>query len=174
MTVSTIYLLAIDPGASGSASIFCVTNSIELVTCLAFGLKANKQDWEQKLKDVCFIYNPDVIVMEQVHAMPGDTRRNAFAFGGNKRAVLVALKFAGRKVDRYFDPQSWQRRCGLPHNHHIQGKEARRVQGRKDQKALALRLFPALEKVKGDVFASVLIGYAAALDLLGVPLGSLR
>lgn len=166
MTASTTYLLAIDPGSTGSASILRVTDSIELVACMAFGLKANKETWEQKLRDWCFLYAPDYIVVEHVHAMPWDGKKAAATFGGNKRAVLVALKFAKRKPDKLYDPQAWQRRIGCPHNYHIVGKAARREQGRKDQKAIALRLYPQLETVKGDVYASVLIGYATALDLI--------
>lgn len=156
------YLLAIDPGATGSASLFC---DMELRAVLAFGLKRNKTDWEERLKDWCFLYQPDIIVMEDVHAFGRDTKSNAFAFGGNKRAVLVALKFAGRKVDKTYDPKKWQRLCGLPHNYHIRDTKKRRTENRACQKALAIQLYPSLLAVQGDVFASVLIGWAAVQDM---------
>lgn len=172
MTASTIYLLSIDPGKTGSASILKTENgAIHLERVLAFGLKRNAGNWEEQLRDLCFVWQPDHIVMERVHAFASDTRRKAFAFGGNRRAVIVALKFARRTVDIELDPQAWQRRLGLPHNRHLVGKDARRKQGRKDQEARAIQLYPVLATTEGDIFASVLIGYAAALDLLGIQRG---
>jgi hypothetical protein len=155
------WTLAIDPGATGSAALFCGT---ALYAVLAFGLKANKNSWEGKLADWCYLHKPDVIVMEDVHAFGSDARNRAFAFGGNKQKVLSALKFAGRKVDKFYDPKKWQRLCGLPHNHHIRDKAERRKENRACQKALAIRLYPSLLAVPGDVFASVCIGWAALQD----------
>lgn len=166
-----MYLIAIDPGKTGSYAVFKIEDGkIVLLFVVAFGLKRNK-DWEIKLRDHCFIYNPEYLVMEGVHAMPGDTRRNAFAFGGNRRAVESALKFAGRKLTKTVDPKAWQRRCGLPRLSHMPDKAERRKINRANQEAMAIRLFPYLADIQGDVFASVLIGYASCLDLLGVARG---
>ena len=155
------WILAIDPGATGSASLFCGKT---LYAALSFGLKANKHTWQLTLADWCYLHKPDIIVMENVHAFGSDTRSNAFAFGGNKEKVLSALRFAGRKVDELYSPKEWQRICGLPHNYHIRDKAQRRRENRACQKAMALQLYPGLLAVKGDVFASVLIGWAAVLE----------
>lgn len=166
-------ILAIDPGTTGSAAVLeVIEGRIELVSVLAFGLKRNKHTWEEQLRNILWVYRPNRVVVENVHAMPGDGKKGAFTFGGNKRAIDVVLKLEGYRSIKVA-PQVWQRRVGCPHNYHILGKEARRTQGRKDQKEIALKLFPGLSGVQGDVFASVLIGYAEALDVMQVPRGGM-
>lgn len=171
--MATKCLISVDPGTNGSASVFEVSDKITLLAVMAFGLKANKDTWEEKLRDWCFIYKPDLIVMEGVHAWKRDGRKSAFTFGGNRRAVELAFKFAGRRVDKLPDPKAWQARCGLLlHMPFLSEKERRKI-NRANQEALAIRLFPVLEHTPGDIYASVLIGYAAALDILTIPAGQL-
>lgn len=96
-----------------------------------------------------------------------------FTFGEHYGAAKAVLLLSGLPV-KNVEPRVWQRRLGLPHRAEIRDVAKRRVVHRKDQKELALSKFPiALSQVKGDVFASVLIAYAAALDELEVPQGLL-
>ena len=164
-------ILAIDPGKTGSAALFTVWQTA-IKLSFVFDLAAYGDTWEKQLHALLVYNRPAEIVMEGVHAMPWDGKKSAFSFGGNKKAIETVLKLAGYKW-RTVDPKTWQLRLGLPKNRHLTERKKRREQGRKDQEALAIKLFPDLATAQGDIYASVLIGYAACLDKLGVPLGRL-
>ena len=171
-----ITILAIDPGKDGSAAKLLVTNEIVLDRVLSFKYDDN---WETDLFRWC-LDQPDVVVMENVHSMPGQGVTSMMTFGDARGSARTAVKIAGQNI-MTVEPQTWQRKLGLPHNYNIPDKDKRRAVGRNDQKARALKEFPHLAviairvsvgpkgrktNVMADVFGSVLIGLAEAIGYL--------
>ncbi len=173
------YIVAFDPGETGSFALLRVIDdavcypTVKLFNTIPVGVKRGKVvipnlKWKHELNMTARMFCPAVAVSERVHEFPGQS--GAFTFGTNYGSGLTALELAGCEIT-LVEPKTWQRRLGLPHHSDIPTKAKRRTAHRKSQKELALKLFPELAGVKGDIFASVLIGYAAALDLLNIPLG---
>ena len=157
-------MISIDPGGKGAGAVLKVEHDVKLERVCAFSITP---DWEATLQLWCYVFDPGVIAFERVS--------RGFAFGRANGSAMAALKLAGRKdIIRYIEPTKWRRRLGLPKNSHIAEDNKRYRQNKKDGKALALQLYPQLCEVKGDVFDAVLIGHAAVLDILKVPLGALQ
>lgn len=167
MSYSPLIILAIDPGSSekhqGAASILrlgAADRVLQLMKTIPFWFNT---DWDYKLFSACFAWAPDVIWFERVHSRPGQGVKSMFTFGEANASAKTAIRCAGFADKIVFvDPQRWQRTIGMPHNREIVDPRKRRAQRIKDDKARALKEFPQLEGVEGDVYASVLIGLAAA------------
>jgi len=160
-------IISVDPGVTGSFAVFEIIDKIDLVDFVSI---KHCPDWENVLHTRAKFCTAAYV--ESVHAFPGQGVSSMFTFGQCYGSILTALTLAECSIETV-QPQAWQRRCGLPHRAEIEGKSQRRQEIRRDQKALALKLFPQLASAKGDVYASVLIGYAVALDILHVPQGQL-
>lgn len=171
------FVLAVDPGLSepfGSYAVLHITDDPHIRLHYWKSLK-NNPNWKHDLYLMCKLCSPITTVVEDVHAFPLMGVVSAFTFGQAFEGAYCAMEVAGREP-RLYDPKAWQRRLGLPHHSDIPTKSKRRTAHRKSQKELAVKLFPeiaAKNAPKGDVYASILIAYATALDLLGIPLGEL-
>lgn len=158
----TKLIISVDPGKTGSASLF---RDGKLFDVLVFGIKPSKgpvrvtEGWNHTLHNMCRCLKP-AVHFEHVHNLPGQGGSTMWDFATSTERALSAVTLAECSV-QFWEPQAWQRKLGLPHNYHLETKEKRRAQGRKDQKAMALQLFPEFAQLKGDWYASALIGWAA-------------
>jgi len=108
-------IIGIDPGASGAIAIMADNEVISLgdmpvSTRKAGGQQVNAVELGSLLRGL--IKKPDLAVMEQVSAMPGQGVSSMFRFGesvGVVRGVLGALKIPLLSVT----PQVWKRYHGL-------------------------------------------------------------
>lgn len=149
------WLIAIDPGADGSAALF---NGLGLVKVISFKYTP---EWPAALFRMHAAYEPALAVMENVHSFSGQGVKSMFSFGFARGQAEAATTIAGIPL-QLVGPQEWMQSLGLPKRREILEAAKRRAARRKDQKEMALKLFPQLANQKGDIFASVLIGYAAA------------
>lgn len=166
LTPRSPWLLAIDPGEDGSAAFFKGTDLLRIVP---FKFTPN---WEAVLYQMCAVNMPEVCIIEHVHAFPGQGVTSVFNFGMAFGACQAPVKIAGIPIE-YVQPQAWTQTLGLPPRREFTDKAKRRAARRKDQEFLARHLYPAELKdwkatKHGDVFASLLIGYAAQVEHLPV------
>lgn len=176
-----IYILAGDPGNTGSYALLRIEAC--KVSLISWCSIKHEVTWKHHLYLAAVTFKPKTFV-EDVHSFPGQGVASSFTFGQALGSMVTALELTGTLIT-YIQPKGWQRRLGLPHHSEIRNTSKRRTAHRKSQKELALKLFPELaaqiEKFKKarkmrsnenvDVYASILIGYAAALDELKIPLG---
>lgn len=138
-------ILAIDPGIKGAAAWFYGNELQEIIS-----FQHNK-NWRADLFFQIRFKQPHQIFVENVHSFPGQGVKSMMTFGRQIEAVHTTIDLAGYSPT-LISPQLWQRQLGLL------GKD------KKVNKKLALKLFPQLEGIKGDVYDAVLIGYAAKLN----------
>ncbi|HEY9791460.1 MAG TPA: hypothetical protein V6D22_13735 [Candidatus Obscuribacterales bacterium] len=171
-------IFAIDPAESGSASQF---DDLELIKVLSF----TTPSYWRELYLWCWITHPELCAFERVGGWAGQGGKSQFNFGWHTGAPYVIVDVCGVPIE-LIESTWWQRRIGLPHHYEEPNRDKRRNLCKKDQKAFCLQRWPWLEefdKVKNpktgrmvegpDVWQSICIGYAKALDLAGVPLGQL-
>lgn len=143
-------ILGIDPGKDGGAAL--MDSQLWLIFTLSFKYT---EYWERRLYDWCRSYDPTMFV-EDVHAFPGQGVKSMFTFGhelGRIDAVHAITDV--QRID--VQPERWQMELGLPMHRNEPDPVKRRALRRKDQKAQALAWYPELAKVKGDIYAAVLI-----------------
>ncbi len=163
----TNIILGVDPGLSGALAWLAVdpSGAIELLNAADMPTAAAKQGKTMKqhilfpvLSDLIGnpLYNTNVAVIEEVHAMPGQGVTSMFRFG--YAAGAVAGVCAGHNIPTTFlRPKVWQSVAGMR-----QGKDAGRLR--------AMQLFPRqtelFRRVKDHNRAdAALIAYAHALDV---------
>lgn len=155
-------IAAVDPGKKGSAcklEIIPSTQNIyswlRLLSVISF---AHCKNWEQSLFELLTRgLAPDVVALENVHSKSRQGVKSVFSFGAGKGGCIAAIKIAGFKI-HYVEQTVWPRQVGLVGSEDTKKRKA-------EQNAKALELFPELADVKGDIFASTLIGVATALDM---------
>jgi hypothetical protein len=171
--------LSIDPGGSGSASLF---DGLKLIRVMSF---PHTKDYWRDLYWWCLSFKPEVCHEERVGGWAGQGGKSQFTFGYHTGAPHAAVSICGVP----FEPVEatwWQRRLGLPQHYEEPNREKRRRLCKKDQKAFCLARWPWLSEydkrlpladgsgnATPDIWQSVCIGYARALDAAGVPLGQL-
>lgn len=152
------WIAAVDPGKKGSACILEVTDWVKLLYVFSFH---HSKNWERDLHNLLTGYKlpviPDVVALENVHSKSRQGVKSVFSFGSGKGGCIAAIKIAGHKI-HYVEQTVWPRQVGLVGSDDPKKRKA-------EQNAWALKLFPELANVKGDIFASTLIGVATALDM---------
>jgi hypothetical protein len=163
------YILGIDIGGKGAAALFAVNGD---VIQLAYVVSFVDPDWYTTLRNWVYLYQPELVWVEHVHAMPAQGLKSAFSFGRRRGEVEMLLHLMQCPF-QIVEPTVWQNKVMLPRNPEIFGKSKRRAQRNKDIKAMAMSMWPcdlARFVYKGsphDPFAACLIGYAAAKTLIG-------
>jgi hypothetical protein len=129
-----------------------------------------------------WLESPDYIVKERVNGWAGQGGKSQFNFGWTDGAAFVAIDLFHKPVE-LVEATWWQRRIGLPHHYEAKTRDQARRLSKKDQKEFCLQRWPWLKewdevrdtenggRARPDIWQSVCIGYAKALDLAGVPLG---
>lgn len=128
-------ILGIDPGLSGALSYIdgSALRSIYDMPTLELargGKKKNEPDFRELARIIREEIRPDVAVVEQVGAMPGQGVSSMFAFGKCYGGILAALAAFDIRVEPV-PPQTWKRFHRIVKD---SGKDASR--------ALAKNLFP--------------------------------
>ncbi len=143
------WVVGIDPGKKGSASLFEITDAQEIFlnSVIAF---ENDPDWRKHLYETCLFKRPKLVLLENVHSFSGQGVKSMFSFGWQRGAADTAVYLANSPLE-FMTPQAWQIKLGI----YRKGKPA--------QKKLALLNFPWIKTIEGDIFAGVLIGYVAAM-----------
>lgn len=105
------YVLGIDPGKDGGATLLAFTG--EIVRQQAFGLSVKEGpyiDVVDVLRSVCLpnLDNAVEAFIENVHAMPGQGVSSTFTFGRNFGYVEMALYLLGVNM-RLVHPATWTR-----------------------------------------------------------------
>lgn len=176
---NTIDIISIDPGTQGGMAhlrVDLLAGTISLLRVCSFKHDA---DWERTVALWCTAFKPDVAVLESVNAF-GQGRSSAFTFGGAAKSAHTAMTLAGCRVAT-MRPQAWQTTIGMPHRYEIMDDAARKRARKKDERDYAIRFFPEAagmakrmvtnkkgkeKEVEADIFAAVLIGLAAALEMM--------
>lgn len=152
------HYVAIDPGATGSASFF---QGPAYVTSIAFGGGLSDM---KALHLMCNQLRPSYAFVEHVRSMPRDGRKQAFSFG-RRRAEVESTLYLSAVDMRLVNLHDWPKKLGLPKRYEVRADAARRRTRREDQEKLAIALYPHLENHPGDIWASVLIGYSQLMNL---------
>jgi hypothetical protein len=143
-------ILAIDPGLSGAAAWFFPAHP-ELISAEDLPVAGHEID-AAALRRRIDQMRPDVAIIEQVAARPGQGVSSMFRFGQAYGTVIGVIAGAGIPLYRT-SPSRWKK-----HYHLDSDKEAAR--------ALAIRLWPSsahfgLKKHHGRAEAALLARYAA-------------
>ena len=147
-------VMGVDPGASGAVA-FYYTNEIHLIAAYD-GPIIGKEIKATALAEIISHHNPDLAVVESVHAMPKQGVSSSFNFGVAYGVAKGVIGAAGiRRVD--VSPGKWKRYFGLSAD-----KEAAR--------ALAISQWPKSEhfrrkKDHGRAEAALLALYGAQTQL---------
>lgn len=152
-------IVAIDPGATGSASFF-----VSGALARAHGFTGSLYDM-RLLYDSVKDYGTTHAYVENVHAMKRDGRKQAFSFGRRKAEIETTLYLAEGVEMVLVDVQTWPKLLGLPKRYEIADEKKRRAARRQDQENLVRALYPgAFREKERDVWASVLIGYSQLIQ----------
>jgi len=153
----TPVVIGIDPGKKGGAALLELGTG-ELVDCFPFRTLDMAADgfaeWRAK-------YSIDHVLIEHVHAYPGQGVVSAFTFGdnfGGWKGILAAGKIRGHKL-KFIEPRSWQRALGRKLPGHVQ-----KTAHKNALKDLAAELYPQI-KVTLATADALLIARHAALGL---------
>ena len=147
-------VMGCDPGASGAVA-FYYTNDIHLIAAYDVPI-IGKEINATALAEIISHHNPDLAVVESVHAMPKQGVSSSFNFGVAYGVAKGVIGAAGiRRID--VSPAKWKRHFGLSAD-----KEAAR--------ALAISQWPKSEhfrrkKDHGRAEAALLALYGAQTQL---------
>ena len=98
-------ILSIDPGMKGGIALLNTSTNIMLAVPIP---TIGKEIDYRKVHETLMFYSPDMIVIEKVHAMPGQGVTSMFNFGlGYGALVALATISAGRLV--LVTPQMWKK-----------------------------------------------------------------
>ena len=153
--------LGIDPGASGAACILPPVGDVG-IKILDFK-KMTDHEIAAELRAIHgsanLLNRISHAVLEKVHSFPGQGVSSTFKFGeryGFVRGVLTALRIPYELVT----PQKWQRSLGLI----IKGRaKLTGPEKKRENKAMAQRLFPDLIVPKGPRYSGINLRTADAL-----------
>lgn len=101
------YFIGIDPGIGGAVSIICldtIKNNIKSVSYYKYQEVINNLE---KFTKELHSYEYKVVVLEQVHSLPSDSRVSAFTFGQNVgwwKGYLTQFELISFKE---VDPKTW-------------------------------------------------------------------
>ena len=128
-------IMGIDPGISGAIAITRGKKVLEvhdlplLSTFKTTKTKSGKQKKNNQLdieeffimyKDMLKAWQPDLVVIEKVHSMPGQGVASMFAFGQTFGRIEGVIRTTGGTPIRYITPQEWKKH----HKLIKKGKEA--------------------------------------------------
>ena len=105
--------IGIDPGASGALSVIFTKDGIPFKVDTREFKHSNLDGYIQALSDIKDVFSPiSKVIVEQVHAMPGQGVTSVFTFGKNFGEILGALKALGIGYE-LVPPQKWQKELGV-------------------------------------------------------------
>lgn len=109
-------IIGADPGLSGAVAVICNGELIaleDMPTVTRVRNKKNKKDVDyRKLGAFMRRFEPDMAVVEQVGAMPGQGTSSMFAFGKATGSVLGAYGALGFEIEEIL-PGTWKKHFGL-------------------------------------------------------------
>ncbi len=150
-------VVGIDPGKKGGAALLEVGTG-ELIDCFPFRTLDMAADgfaeWRAK-------YSIVQVLIEHVHAYPGQGVVSAFTFGdnfGGWKGILAANKYRGQKL-KFVEPRTWQKALGRTLPGHIQ-----KTAHKNALKDIAAELYPQI-KVTLATCDALLIARHSALGL---------
>ena len=103
-------IMGIDPGQSGA---YCIIDKKEgwiqrLENFKVIGEGKNKELDISDFVSTIMLYQPSLIVIEKVHAMPKQGVSSTFKFGVNYGTLIGAIKTLGYPMDKV-TPQAWKK-----------------------------------------------------------------
>lgn len=139
-------IAAIDPGQKGAIGFVDTSNNDVFSLSLPYnkGYQSKPELWSTEFLNILEFYmEPDVIVIEQVNAMPGQGVSSSFKFGQNFGEVLALIRFyiEYNNKDVRFErirPAEWKRKLGLTKKPKSASKD------------YVVTKFPSLKKIKVD------------------------
>lgn len=99
-------ILGIDPGYSGALACIHPVGSGGVVTTYPMPIVAKELD-EESLSKLITGINPGIVVMEKVHAMPGNGVVSSFRFGQIYGQIITLIKMLRYRLE-LVAPQTWK------------------------------------------------------------------
>ena len=142
-------ILGIDPGKGGGAAV--MSESGLLIDCEAFRAPERMHEvlrgWEKT-------YHFSTVVIENVHAFPGQGVVSAFSFGQN--FGWWEGRLSGYRLT-YVEPRVWQKKLGI-----VLPGHSKKTEHKKALCAHAKLLFPGAKKVSLATCDAILIAFTAS------------
>lgn len=105
-------IVGVDPGAYGALAYLVDGRLVDIEDMPSFKVRRGKTDKAEVngyvLADILRRWAPDVVWIEQVGGLPGQSASAAFNFGRAAGAVEYAAKALGYKVE-FVPPNTWKR-----------------------------------------------------------------
>jgi crossover junction endodeoxyribonuclease RuvC len=127
------HVIGIDPGLTGAIAIVSPTDEVILCTDLPLTDEDKPSVDGNLLYRLIDKFMPCTVVVEKVHAMPGQGVTSMFNFGKSYGTILTAVKIAGANL-LGITPQVWKKAQGLIKTE------------KEDSRQLALKKYPAAFK----------------------------
>jgi len=107
-----VLTIGIDPGISGAIAVLCDDRFIACYDMPTMADGKRNQVNGAELARIFFYHDPDRVIVERVHSMPGQGVASTFAFGQSFGVILGVVSAMGYPV-HLVTPQQWKRCCGL-------------------------------------------------------------
>lgn len=112
------FICGIDPGSSGAVCILTESGNIvhlEKMPTIKIPVKGRRQKFRSIIDMVEFskiisTYEPDIVLIEDVHAMPGQGVSSSFSFGFNHGCIVgLCMALEAAFHTQMVSPQRWQK-----------------------------------------------------------------
>lgn len=105
-------IVGIDPGRSGACALVDTSVVVDLFDMPWADKQVDAHELAEMLSFWRNIYEPDALVIEQVHAMPKQGVSSTFQFGVSYGIVIGCAHTIGFNVE-FVTPQKWKKALGL-------------------------------------------------------------